>query len=477
MKKILNIAIGLISSFGLSQQVITEEKIEKDCKAIDFGLSLNNNIISVAKYKPVGGLVVADYIYYLSQYDLGGNKMIISDNKKLLTYMSSYNDNSIYTFDITKSIFSSKPIVIRNENIYDLDKSLIKKLFPINYTVLTSKNIVSLTNKKGFGTFDLRKDVISYNVLNFETNKLNTNIIKFDLTKLTGSNFIKPEENVGCRLSVNYEGSTDLITKSITKDYKSVILYKRRISETGETIKEVELKLDLPDNNVFIYSDSHAGNYKLHANTGFPHFADDLAINNYIEDSNNGDIFVYGLFGDKSEKLNVLNSIKGYYVFKFDANGNKIWESINQISDSDLNKEHGLSSVFVNLEVFNDKLFFNMKIFGLKDFFNGTFLSKESGKIQNTKNFEFSESFSQMFDEYQLFKINKAYKTDTNLKRKKFSFVTIAFLNFDDRILNYIKSVNSKNEVTFNTFISKEGIWLTETDNKEYYKIIYFENK
>ena len=477
MKKILNIVIGLISSFGLSQQVITEEKIEKDCKHIDFIFSLNRSTISVAKYKPVGGLVAADYIYYLSNYDKDGNKMLISDNNKLYTCYSSYTDNSIYTFDITKGILSSKPIVISNKKTFHIDKSIIKKSFPINHTKLTSKNLVSLTDKKGYGIFDLRKDDIYFNVLNYETNNFNTNIIKFDLTKLIGPNFIKPEENVGCSLNVNYEGSFDLITKSITNDYKSVKLYKRRISEKGETLKEIELKLDLPDNNVFIYSDSHAGNYKFHANTGFPHFADDLAINNYIEDSNNGDIFVYGLFGDKSEKLNVLNNIKGYYVFKFDANGNKIWESINQINDVDLNKEHGLSSVYVNLKDFNDNLFFNIKIFGLKDFFNGTFLSKESGKVQSTKNFEFSETFSQMFDEYQLFKINKDYKTDINLKRKKFSFETIALLNFDNRILNYIKSVDSKREVKFYTFISKHGIWLTETVDKEYYKIIYFENK
>jgi hypothetical protein len=477
MKKILNIAIGLISSIGFSQQVITEEKIEKDCKAIDFVFSLNSNIISVAKYKPVGGLVAADYIYYLSNYDKDGNKMLVSDNNKLYTYYMSYTDNSIYTFDITKGILSSKPIVISNKKTFHIDKSIIKKSFPINHTKLTSKNLVSLTDKKGYGIFDLRKDDIYFNVLNYETNNFNTNIIKFDLTKLIGPNFIKPEENVGCSLNVNYEGSFDLITKSITNDYKSVKLYKRRISEKGETLKEIELKLDLPDNNVFIYSDSHAGNYTFRTNSGFPYFADDLAINNYIEDSSNGDIFVYGLFADKPEKLNVFNNIKGYYIFKFDANGNKIWESINPIIDSDLNKKDGLSSVFVNLKVINDKLFFNIKIFGLKDFFNGTFLSKESGKILNTKNFEFSETFSQVFDEYQLFKINKDYKTDINLKRKKFSFETIALLNFDNRILNYIKSVDSKREVKFYTFISKDGIWLTETVDKEYYKIIYFENK
>ena len=85
-----------------------------------------------------------------------------------------------------------------------------------------------------------------------------------------------------------------------------------------------------------------------------------MAINNYIEDSKNGDIFVYGLFGDKSEKLNVLNNIKGYYVFKFKEDGTKIWEVINAIDDKgDFTDSQNMTYLYVDLFLMGESVVFS----------------------------------------------------------------------------------------------------------------------
>ena len=43
-------------------------------------------------------------------------------------------------------------------------------------------------------------------------------------------------------------------------------------------------------------------------------------------------------------------------------------------------------------------------------------------------------------------------------------------------VQNYIRSVKSKKDVQFEAIIAESGIWLIESDNKEYYKVLLFED-
>lgn len=478
MKKFFILAFGLVSLVSTAQKTIVEEKLDKDTKAVNFEIIPNTDELLIKKEKPIGGLVAANYIYNLLRFDNLGSKKVITDNRKLYSLNVSNSGKTYFSFEISGGAFSSLPLIFNEDKEISIDKSVIKKM---NYSSfnLTTKNIYDLVNKNNYNRINLKKEDIFLNIYNLESHKfIKQKIQKPNLEKYLGLEYVKPLEDIGCKLFINYDETLDLITKSISNDYKKVVLYKSRLSDSGDITKEVEFKLELPEKLFFIYSFNHGGETFANTNkSGFPHFADDLSINNFIVDSKNGDTYIYGLYGSTPDNLRGSNSTSGFYIFKFDKEGKKIWESINPLSDPDINRSQVLETLFVNLLSSNNKLYFNIKTYGIKDFFNGTLLSKETGKIEKTQNFTFNETFSQVHIENQYFKINNAYKTDGSLRNKKYSFETISFLNFDKRVLNYIKTVNSKTEVFFDTFISNTGLWLAETDNKTYYKVTYFNHE
>ena len=481
MKKILLLAFGLFSLVSTAQKTIVEEKIDKT-------ISFNSKVFPNANTLNV--LSTRNKISELSSYSSDGNKTIIlKDNPELSYLFLSNTENNILTYDISKGPFKSFPKyvidgkefdVINTKPLIDFNSIYHNKGFfnTVNEFKLASNKKDLLANTK---EYDLLKGDVFLNVRNIKSGLLESNLIKFiDLKKLTGENFIKTEEKLGCKLVSNFDDSIDFITKSISKDYKKVVLYKTRISNTAIKISEVAFNIELPGNYFFIYSNNKAGDYTYGGyQNKFLHFGDDLFINNYIEDSKNGDVFIYGLFSDKLEKLNERNNILGYYVFKFDKNGNKIWESINSINDPNLNEKHVLSLVDLKLKDSKSKLYFELIKRGTanKDIFISSVLTKETGNVVNSGNYNFNETFNHTSKEYTHTKINLPYSKDLSFKNKKFSNETISFLNYDKRVFNYIKTVNSKNEVFFDTSTSLKGLWLTETDYKTYYKVTYFDHE
>lgn len=481
MKKIFILAFGLVSLVSTAQKTIIDEKIDKT-------ISFNSKVFPNANTLNV--LSTRNKISELSSYSSEGNKAIILKDSPELSYLFLSNtENNILTYDISKGPFKSFPkYIIAGKEIDVKDKKSL-----INFTTIflnqgffnTENEYKLASNKKDLlantKDYDLLKGDVFLNIRNIKSGILQSNSIKFvDLKKLTGENFIKSEEKLGCKIVSNFDDSIDFITKSISKDYKKVVLYKTRISNKAEKINEVAFNIELPGNSVFIYSNNKAGDYTYGGyQNKFLHFGDDLFINNYIEDTTNGDVFIYGLFSDKIEKLNERNNILGYYVFKFDKNGNKIWESINSINDPNLNEKHVLSLVDLKLKDSKSKLYFELIKRGTasKDIFISSVLTKETGNVVYSGNHNFNETFNHTSKEYTHTKINLPYCKDLSFKNKKLSNETISFLNYDKRVLNYIKTVKSKNEVLFDTTISLKGLWLTETDNKTYYKVTYFEHE
>jgi hypothetical protein len=48
--------------------------------------------------------------------------------------------------------------------------------------------------------------------------------------------------------------------------------------------------------------------------------------------------------------------------------------------------------------------------------------------------------------------------------------------NTNQKVKDYIKTVNNKNKTSFSTAVNKGNTWLIESDNETYYKVTYFEN-
>jgi hypothetical protein len=166
---------------------------------------------------------------------------------------------------------------------------------------------------------------------------------------------------------------------------------------------------------------------------------------------------------------------KGYYVYKFDKSGNKIWESINKIDDPNFKKGQIMIKLFVDLFEYNNNLCFTIKLNGLSDFFNYNFIDKVSGKTIKNETLKFNETFADLDDtNNNIYKINSTFKNDKDFKNKKFNFNSIIALNSNQNILEYIKKVKSKNDLYFHCNFSDKGVWLYEESEDEYYKVVFF---
>ncbi|MNT17864.1 hypothetical protein D3C72_1530420 [compost metagenome] len=200
---------------------------------------------------------------------------------------------------------------------------------------------------------------------------------------------------------------------------------------------------------------------------------DVLSINNYYEDRENGDMYIYGLFSDQDpNKVKGKSSPKGFYVFKFDKNGNKLWESINNIDSKEYFEKVRFSSDFqVNLVEYNKDLIFSASVNSFTEFTNAAIIDKKSGSVLKSSFIEYNNNFSH--GKYSYF-ISQTYDCK-ELKNKTFSQVGFAAVSINPKVMEYLKSVPEKgNRLYFETLYSDEGVWLVETDNKKYYKVLLF---
>jgi hypothetical protein len=477
MKKITLFTTLFISVLSFAQITIVEEKIEKGKKISCFLLEKTNQLM-ITKGTSSSGLAVYSEFSSLISYDEKGNKKEIVKDEKIIGPFYSNSENAFIGMDISGSLFDAKCKYFIEGKTRILSKEELKESkidILSGKTTFNSKFEYNLENQKGKFDIDLKKDELNFVVTDIFTRKRQSfKIEKPNLDKYIGENFIKPEEKLGCILVSNFNETIDLVTKSISKDYTKTILYKTRLSNDGKKVNDLAFEMSIP-NQTFIYSFNNGGFITFGGYGGnFVHFFDDLWINNYIEDQTNGDIYIYGLFGDEPSKLNNQASPKGYYVFKFDKTGKKLWESINKLEDSDFNKGHAMTTVFVGLKELNNTVCLDITINGIKDFFNYNIIDKTTGKVSKTENILFNESFSDLANKQDYFKINSKFKGVKEFKDKKFNFESIIAINSNNKIEDYVKKITSKNDLFFKSTFSDKGVWLYETDNKEYYKVTLF---
>nr|WP_315170540.1 hypothetical protein [uncultured Flavobacterium sp.] len=472
-------SICLFSSlFSFAQTTIIEEKYDKNNYPVEHFMLSNSNQYAISKGDKMGGLVKANEIRSMITFDSDGSKKVLFDNKKIIGTMLSVSNDALLVTDISSGIFNSKTSYLIDDKYLEISKADLKDIRNFNdgNGYFTKKNEFYLKNKKDNFDIDFVKDELFLSVKDIPTRKKNTyKLEKPSLNNFIGPNFIKSKEKFRFNFIVNQDETVDLDGKSISKDYTNTILYKTRFSIDGKKINESVYDLKIL-NHVFLYSRNYGGKFIFGGyDNKFLHFADDLSINNYIEDFETGEIYIYGLYGDEFGNLNTSANPKGYYVFKFDKTGKKLWESINNIEDSDFNKDHVMTTVFVDLVQLNENLCFTIRVNGLKDFFNYSIISSSSGKVINSQILEFNETFSHLDDtNNNSFNINSNFKNFKELKNKKFDFNSIVAFNFNSNVAEYIKNIKSRNDLKFFSSFSSKGIWLYESDEKEYFKVTLF---
>lgn len=506
---ILSIILFPLSSLT-AQITIVEEKYEKKNEPLSFKYLPNSERFVIFKGKTVSTIgivtptvpVVTTSAY---SYDKNGNKLTLFENEQFINCTFSGTENSFKANDASKSIskgdykyfLNNTSRLIKRDlldnidsnyfgrfnlnNVLEVNNRLTKQssfyLFPASFNDFYDFGFINQDRKRE-EKIDLEKDDLYLETIEIKTNiKKKIKLEKPDLTLLKGDALSNSKEKIKFVCRLNGNNNFDLITKSLSSDSQTTILYKTTYDFEGKKLRVVPFTLKLAD-NYFILSNNNGGpihkettnNIESYMNRSSWITLDILSINNYYEDRKNGDIYVYGLFSNKVSKNKI--DPKGFYIFKFDKDGNKIWESVNNIDDKDFfEKIHSSGKLQVSLLEYNKNLIFSVSVDDFTEFSNSALIDKSTGNVLKTTKIEYNNFTANARN--RAF-ISNTYRTK-DLKNKSLSQISFVALDINPNVLKYLKSIPSKgNRIYFETVFSDQGIWLVETDNKEYYKVSLF---
>lgn len=475
--------LAFIAVMGMqAQTTIVEEKIDKYNFPIAFNLLPKSNKLVIQK----GSLerVIPNSLMYvgtlktLIEYKSDSEKKILLDDVEVVNCNISNTETGFYASNITKSFLDPYKTKFYSESktsdIFEYDKIENYK-FSDNYGFYISNNsgrIAEQLNGKNLSleVLDIYKN--KFNSINFDLPNLNRLQGDNLLNQVAGgarSNAIK-DRGIGYKLNILDNEYFEIVTKGINKDYKSMTLYRTIYDIQGKMVQDLKYTIDLKG-LYLVNSFNNGGDRYISGGTGGYRFNDDLSINNYIIDKNTNDIFVYGLFGKESE-----NSPSGYYVFRFSNKGEKIYESINFINDKAFQEGSFKPHLRNTLTINGNKLLFMAGVTKVmyKRFysFNYSLLDIDNGKELNSKFIEYDTNFKGL----RTIGFKETIHSNKELKDKALDMNTYVLYDYNSKVKKYINSVTATRNIFFNSEISNEGIWLMETDMKNYYKVTYFEH-
>lgn len=466
---------NVLTSFALflvcvlnAQQVIVDEKFEKDIVPIGYHFSPLSNKIFIEKGKHSVGMSRNKQVNSIVCYDSKGSKTNLLENVNVMNVRFSPSGNLFRTDEYEKMSFSGDHKFYKNgKKIADLPKSNNFKLMLDDF--LFTSNHKFKEKELSFTITDIPS---------FKTTEKNCESPSYD--RIVNVDNVEYARDVKTRVRAAKD-YFQVISKSISKDYKSTTLYLTRFNYEGKKLSDVGYKIDIK-NDFLIYSNNNGGNTetKGFGDTAKRIFSDDLSINNFIVDPDTKEVYVYGLFGKRLEKSNDnSNTPLGYYVFKFKEDGTKIWEVINPIDDkSDFSDNQNLTYLYVDLFLMGDSVIFNVGAKESLDDYIHYIKLNSNGKVDSNSKITFkSESSAYNISSYGDKKFLHANLTNKeDLKNKILDYETMVVYNTNQKIKNYIMTVNNKNKTSFCTAVNKGNTWLIESDNETYYKVTYFEN-
>ncbi len=490
MKRLL-LSISLFSSVFLSAQtVIVEEKYEKKNEPVSYRYLPNSKRFVIFKGETLPLFAVtSETIFFMTKsaysFDESGTRSSLFENEKLANCTFSLTENSFKAFGGDKlSVKADRKYYLNNVYTNSFTNDEFKNINSDYFGVINTDNRfffngysnilffnsfndsydLGFTNQKGKDKINFEKDEVFLEV--FDIKSKHKDRIKLETTKLDllkGKSFIESTEEVTFTSKLRNNDNFDLVTKSISIEQNETTVYKSTYDIKGKKIKDVALKLNLKD-GFFILSSCGVGYADL--------FKYNIqAVNNYYEDPVNDDIYVYGIYSKKKSKIFKGFKAVGFYIFKFDKDGNKIWESINPIKDSYFEDLSYSMSFRLDLFEYNGKLLFTNSVNDATEFSNYAIVDKSTGNVLKMNRVNYNNTTG--FTRTRAF-INNTYDRG-DLKNKAFSPVSFVAMDLNSSMYSYLKTIPSKgNAVYFETVFSNQGIWLVETDNKEYYKVLLF---
>lgn len=470
MKKFLFYFVLLSSIFMNAQTIIVEEKFVEDNVPLDYSFLNNSNELVIQKGKHVK-MSLKREVHSLNKYEYNSTKSILIDNSVLMDVSFSDLDNSIFLASDYAAMKWSSDYKIYSEG---KPSSTIKK--KQNYDVFDKEYLYLLADKNEDAKINFDKEDLFLYKINAKTqNKekilisepIINQIVKddyYDLKKIYFKSFFRKDY-------------FELVTKLISKDCNTSTLYRFLYDYNGKKIKSYTYKIFI--DNPFIRTNNGGGNlsYTTFQNSSnvIVGFIDQLTINNFYIDELTQDIYVYGLYG-KKDKKNINSNPTGYYVFKFNQKGDLIWKQLSDINDKQLNGFGNEGNLYTSLEINKSNVNFIIYSEKFDEFVFYKQLNAEKGNVKNENKITYKEDkvFTMMSGTrdfiLSFYEINKT--------KVRFDALGLVYYDCNKSFKSYIDSINSsKDKIYMNTLVSKEGIWLIETDNKNYYKVTYFNHE
>lgn len=302
---------------------------------------------------------------------------------------------------------------------------------------------------------------------------------KPNVDRILGDNLIKQISDskaaafkhylINYRIGMIDNNSFEIITKSITNDFKKATTYRTIYNLEGKIIKDIAFEVTIPN---FYLNYSHG--YSPVFNGKEQYCGNDIRINNFKVDPTTGDIYFYGLFSKEGgNQFDLGIDCAGYYIFKFDSSGKKIWESINTVADKEITDEGYTSDRTSNIYLKQGKLIFTINANRSEKYTYVGFIDSNTGiNISNKKiNFEKDKMYTVMTGSRDFI---FSFYTNKDLKKKTFDSGGLMLLEYNKNFADYVKGNISKDKLFFNTVIAKNGTWVIESDNESYYKVLYF---
>ncbi|AMA49153.1 MULTISPECIES: hypothetical protein [Flavobacterium] len=459
MRNLIVLACGITSaSFG--QKVISEISYKEEKQPLEYVYLPNQDKVVLIQGKPVNK-IYKNEIQDIWSFDKDGFTQKLISNEKLTNCVFSPIETAFLIGKISDKNEFPK------EYKLNLDGSS-SNFFKINENFRYFNDIygLSIVNQKNNDKVDLKNDELFLKVVDlFSGQSTQNKLVKPDLNKIENKTTTVYSEGVNFDVRIN-EDNISFITKSINKNYKSATIYRSLYNLNGTKIGDFSYLIDVPK-YYLLFADNGGGTIlDAKANKKLS----ELAINNYLVDKDTGNVYVFGIFGNEPKELGEsINIPLGVYVFKFDAKGKLIWESVQEIIDiTGFNQKQDISKINLSLRVRKDEVLctVNSKELNYSDVIviqNDTGQKKSDQLLKFTSDesvvYEYGIKSNLIIDQFKQFRIDKE---------------TLYFLNTSDSLQKYFNSLDKTKSLFFKSYISKKGFWLIETDNASYSRVLFF---
>ncbi len=186
-------------------------------------------------------------------------------------------------------------------------------------------------------------------------------------------------------------------------------------------------------------------------------------------DDKNKNFYFYGTYGDKKEKKTYMRAkYKGFYVIKFDKNGNLLWRKQVPINDKYFLKAKAPTYCIINADLYGDKIKVNIIDVDYTKKNWMYFLDNNSGEIQSKYHYSHIKKTNNQ-DKYT------HYFGSKDFKKYVFDFKSFALKQFNPEFQKYLKK-QPNTKLSFEGYDLPTGKTLirqSDTKNNKYTFLIF----